>query len=128
MTSATAPSSSLVSLDAVSLSRAIHRREVSCVEVLEAFLVQIDQQNPTVNAIVAMPDPDTLFAQAHERDAQLGRKQSMGVLHGFPQAPKDIAPVAGRITWSAWAMSAAVRVPPGRALSCSPFTMRVGEP
>ena len=98
MTSATAPSSSLVSLDAVSLSRAIHRREVSCVEVLEAFLVQIDQQNPTVNAIVAMPDPDTLFAQAHERDAQLGRKQSMGVLHGFPQAPKDIAPVAGMIT------------------------------
>ena len=98
MTSATAPSSSIVSLDAVSLSRAIHRREVSCVEVLEAFLAQIDQQNPTVNAIVAMPDPDALLTLARERDAQLARKQSMGVLHGFPQAPKDIAPVAGMVT------------------------------
>ena len=98
MTSATASSSSIVSLDAVSLSRAIHRREISCIEVLEAYLVQIDQQNPTVNAIVAMPDPNALFAQAHERDAQLSLKQSMGVLHGFPQAPKDIAPVAGMVT------------------------------
>ena len=40
----------------------------------------------------------TRCAQARERDAQLSRKQSMGPLHGFPQAPKDIAPVAGMVT------------------------------
>ncbi|PHY07656.1 MAG: amidase [Alcaligenaceae bacterium] len=98
MTPRPATQTSLVSLDAVSLSRVLHRREASCVEVLEAFLAQIAQHNPAVNAIVAMPEHETLFAQAHERDAQLGRKHSMGVLHGFPQAPKDIAPVAGMVT------------------------------
>ncbi len=85
-------------MDATSLSRAIHRRALSCVEVMEAFLSQIDAQNPTVNAIVAMPERSTLLAQAQERDAQLARNQSMGPLHGFPQAPKDIAPVAGMVT------------------------------
>lgn len=85
-------------MDATSLSRAIHRRAVSCVEVMDAFLNQIDAQNPTVNAIVAMPERESLRAQAQERDAQLARNQSLGPLHGFPQAPKDIAPVAGMIT------------------------------
>ncbi|MDO9023356.1 amidase [Zwartia sp.] len=88
----------IVSMDATSLSRAIHRRALSCVEVMDAFLAQIDAQNPTVNAIVAMPERESLRAQASERDAQLARHQSMGPLHGFPQAPKDIAPVAGMVT------------------------------
>jgi amidase len=98
MTSAPPACNSIVTLDAVSLSRAIHRREVSCVEVLEAFLSQIDQQNPAVNAIVAMPEREGVLALARARDIQLSRNQSMGALHGFPQAPKDIAPVAGMIT------------------------------
>ena len=85
-------------MDAMSLSRAIHRRALSCAEVMEAFLDQIDALNPTVNAIVALQDRDALRAQAQERDAQLARNQSMGPLHGFPQAPKDIAPVAGMVT------------------------------
>ena len=88
----------IVSMDATSLSRAIHRRALSCVEVMEAFLAQIDAHNPTVNAIVAMPERGTLLAQAKERDVQLASNQSMGPLHGFPQAPKDIAPVAGMVT------------------------------
>lgn len=85
-------------MDAMSLSRAIHRRALSCVEVMDAFLAQIDALNPTVNAIVALQDRATLRTQAEERDAQLARNQSMGPLHGFPQAPKDIAPVAGMVT------------------------------
>lgn len=88
----------IVSLDACALSRAIHAREFSCVEVLEAFQAQIDHFNPAVNAIVARADRATLNKIAQERDAQLARGQSMGPLHGFPQAPKDIAPVAGMVT------------------------------
>jgi amidase len=88
----------IVSMDATSLSRAIHRRALSCVEVMEAFLTQIDAQNPKVNAIVALPERSALLAQARERDTQLARNQSLGPLHGFPQAPKDIAPVAGMVT------------------------------
>ena len=96
--SSSATHGEIVSLDATSLSHAIHRRALSCVEVMEAFLAQIDLQNPTVNAIVAMPEREALTALARERDAQLARNQSMGPLHGFPQAPKDIAPVAGMVT------------------------------
>lgn len=94
----TAPNNDIVSLDAVSLSRAIHARDVSCVEVMNAYLAQIDRLNPAVNAIVAMQDRDALLALAAERDVQLAKGESLGPLHGFPQAPKDILPVAGMVT------------------------------
>jgi amidase len=85
----------IVALDAVALSAAIHRRDVSCVEVLDACFTQIDRLNPRVNAIVALQDRDPLRRLARERDAQLAAGRSLGPLHGFPQAPKDILPVAG---------------------------------
>ena len=97
-TSTVEPASDIVSMDAVGLSKAIHRRDISCVEVLDAYLAQIDRLNPQVNAIVAMPAREGLHAQATERDKQLANKQSLGPLHGFPQAPKDIAPLAGLVT------------------------------
>jgi len=88
----------IVSMDACSLSRRIHAREISCLEVLDAFHEQIERMNPVVNAIVARPETEQLRDLARERDAQLSRGQSMGPLHGFPQAPKDIAPVANMVT------------------------------
>jgi amidase len=88
----------IVSMDACDLSRSIHAREISCLEVMDAFHDQIDRLNPVVNAIVAQPDRESLRALARERDAQLSRGHSMGPLHGFPQAPKDIAPVADMVT------------------------------
>lgn len=93
-----APSSDIVSLDATALSRAIHARALSCADVLDAYLAQIDRLNPEVNAIVALQDRDALRRLAEERDAQLARGLSLGPLHGFPQAPKDIMPVAGMVT------------------------------
>lgn len=83
---------------ATALSQAIHALQVSCVEVLEAYLAQIDRLNPIVNALVAPVVREGLRAQAQERDAQLARGISLGPLHGFPQAPKDIMPVAGMVT------------------------------
>ncbi|WP_248324660.1 MULTISPECIES: amidase [unclassified Caballeronia] len=88
----------IVSLDARALSRAIQARDVSCVEVMQAYLAQVDRLNPRVNAIVAMQDRDALLALAQARDAQLSRGESLGALHGFPQAPKDILPVADMVT------------------------------
>ncbi|WP_244817587.1 amidase [Caballeronia sp. Lep1P3] len=88
----------IVSLDAIALSKAIHARKLSCVEVMRAYLAQTDRFNPQVNAIVAMQDRESLEALARERDDQLARNQSLGPLHGFPQAPKDILPVAGMVT------------------------------
>jgi amidase len=87
--------SELVMLDAVSLSAAIHTRKVSCVEVMSAYLTHIDQVNPHVTAIVALQDRALLLPQAEERDRQLARGESMGFLHGFPHAVKDLQPVKG---------------------------------
>ncbi|MFC4520789.1 amidase [Cupriavidus pinatubonensis] len=92
------PTDSIIDLDAVALSRAIHAREVSCVEVLDAYLSQIDRHNPRVNAIVAPMDRDPLRKQAAGLDDELARGASRGPLHGFPQAPKDIMPAAGMVT------------------------------
>ncbi|WP_250454860.1 amidase [Caballeronia sp. ATUFL_M2_KS44] len=88
----------IVSLNAVALSKAIQARDVSCVEVMHAYLAQVDRFNPQVNAIVAMQDRDALVAIARQRDEQLARGERSGPLHGFPQAPKDILPVAGMVT------------------------------
>ena len=85
----------IVALDAVQLGAAIQARRVSCVEVMGAYLDHIERINPTVNAIVALQDRDVLVAEARDRDAALARGQSMGPLHGFPHAVKDLQPVKG---------------------------------
>lgn len=87
--------SPITDLDATALSAAIHAGEVSCREVMQAYLDRIDQINPRVNAIVSLQDPQALLRQAAGRDAQLARGESMGWLHGIPQAIKDLANAAG---------------------------------
>ncbi len=88
----------IVALSAASLSAVIHARDVSCVQVLEAYLTQIQCFNPIVNALVAPVPLEPLLVQARALDAQLAAGTSRGPLHGFPQAPKDIMPVAGMVT------------------------------
>lgn len=83
---------------AVRLAQAIQRKEVSCREVMTAYLAQIDRLNPKVNAIVSLQAREGLLQQAAERDAQLARGERLGWMHGFPQAPKDLANTAGIVT------------------------------
>jgi amidase len=85
----------LVLMDAGALSTAIHSRQASCVEIMTAYLNHIDEINPQVNAIVALQDRESLLALARERDSQLARGESMGPLHGFPHAVKDLQAVKG---------------------------------
>ena len=82
-------------ISAVELSRAIHARQVSCREVMHSTLRQIEKHNPQSNALVNLADEDTLLRQADARDAQLARGESMGWMHGMPQAIKDLSNVAG---------------------------------
>jgi amidase len=89
------PANDIVMMDAVTLASTIHSRKVSCVEVMSAYLDHIGKVNPKVNAIVALQERDGLLSQARERDAQLARGESMGPLHGFPHAVKDLQPVKG---------------------------------
>jgi amidase len=85
----------ITDLDALALSTAIHARQVSCREVMQAYLARIHALNPQANAIVNLAPDDALLAQADERDAQLARGQSMGWLHGIPQAIKDTGQALG---------------------------------
>jgi amidase len=62
---------------------------------MTAHLDQIEALNPTVNAIVALQDRDSLLAQARGCDDQVRRGQVLGPLHGFPHAVKDLAWVKG---------------------------------
>lgn len=84
---------------ATELSGAIHARQVSCREVMQAYLARIAQVNPAHNAIISLQQPEALLAQADERDAQLAPGKSstgsMGWMHGMPQAIKDLSPVQG---------------------------------
>ena len=87
--------SDIVAMDAISLSRAIRTRKVSCVEVMDAYLDHVDAVNPKVNAIVALQDRADLLSQAKSRDADLASGKAVGLLHGFPHAVKDLQPVKG---------------------------------
>jgi amidase len=89
------PVNDFVLMDAIALSTAIHSRAASCVEVMTAYLNHIEDLNPQVNAIVAIQEREVLIALAHERDSQLARGESMGPLHGFPHAVKDLQAVKG---------------------------------
>jgi amidase len=89
----------LTDLDADALSRAIHARQVSCREVMQAYLERIHRLNPRLNAIVSLAPDETVLAQADARDADLsgrsGARGSHGWLHGIPQAIKDTGHAAG---------------------------------
>jgi amidase len=85
----------IVNLDAVALARAIKSKQVSCVEVMTAYLDQIDRLNPRVNAIVSLQTREDLIEQAKNRDAQLARGEHLGWMHGFPHAVKDLEPTRG---------------------------------
>ncbi len=85
----------IVNLDALALSRAIHSKQLSCVEVMGAYLDRIERINPKVNAIVALQSREGLIAQARARDEALARGASSGWMHGFPLAAKDLTAVKG---------------------------------
>ena len=89
------PTNDIVMLDAIALADAIKTRRVSCVEVMNAYLDQIERLNAVVNAIVSIRDRDTLVAEARGRDELLARGEYLGWMHGFPHAVKDLEPVAG---------------------------------
>lgn len=82
-------------LSAQALSRAIHQKQVSCREVMAATLTQVDRLNPGSNAIVSRMDSELLLRQADAHDALLMRGESMGWMHGIPQAIKDLSNVQG---------------------------------
>ena len=89
------PVDDITALEADALSWAIHTRQVSCRQVMQAYLARIHRINPRFNAIVNLAADDGLLAQADARDAMLARGESMGWMHGMPQAIKDTGHALG---------------------------------
>lgn len=87
--------SDIVMMDALALSRAIKAKQVSCVEVMNAYLDHIDALNPTVNAIVSRQERGGLIEEAKGHDAEIARGEYRGWMHGFPQAIKDLTATKG---------------------------------
>ena len=77
------------------LAEQIRSRQVSCREVMTAFLAQIERLNPHLNAIVAKLDDDACLALADKADHALGNGGPIGPLHGLPTAFKDLEPAVG---------------------------------
>ena len=81
-------------LGVVEASRLIERRQVSPVELTQAFLGRIQSLDPQLSAFL-LPTPEHALAQARAAEAEIGAGRRRGVLHGVPFALKDIFSTAG---------------------------------
>ncbi|MEG4964783.1 MULTISPECIES: amidase [unclassified Microcoleus] len=91
----------LVFLAAHQLAKAIRDRQVSSTEVIEAYLSQIAQYNPGLNAIVTL-DAENAIAQSKAADKALAQRENWGLLHGVPVTIKDTLETKGLRTTSSY--------------------------
>jgi amidase len=71
------------------LAQMIRDRQISSLEVVEAYLTQISRHNPQLNAICTL-DAKNARSRAQEADLALARGENWGKLHGVPITVKDI--------------------------------------
>ncbi len=87
-------------MTATEMAERIRTRDLSCRDVVEAHLNQIDRINPMVNAIVTRVPAEQAMDQAAAADEALARGEAIRQLHGLPIAHKDLVPTRGmRTTW-----------------------------
>ncbi len=84
----------LVFRPAHELAALVRSKEVSPVEIVEAFLARIQELNPRLNAFITVTaDEARRGAGVAEREIASGNYR--GPLHGIPYAPKDILATRG---------------------------------
>jgi amidase len=81
-------------LSACELARCIRARELSAIEVMQAYIDRIERINPALNAIVTFL-PERGLEGARVVDAALARGEPLGPLAGLPVAHKDLLPTRG---------------------------------
>jgi len=82
-------SDELAYMSATELAYRIRRRELSPVEVVDAFIERIGRRNPSINAFVYLGFDDAR-ARAREAERALTAGEPLGALHGVPTAIKDL--------------------------------------
>ena len=80
---------------ATDLTALIQQKKLSCLELMQAHLQQIERINPKVNAIVTQVPEDQLLAQARAADDAAVRGATLGPLHGLPIGVKDVSETKG---------------------------------
>ncbi|HET7925050.1 MAG TPA: amidase family protein, partial [Rhodanobacteraceae bacterium] len=92
---ATSSSEPLVFRPARELAAQLASRDLSAVDVLRAFLAQIERVNTKVNAIVTLRPAEELLAEAAAADRKVAAGEAIGALHGLPIAIKDLSLTRG---------------------------------
>jgi len=85
-------------MTATEMVQRIRNRELSCREVMQAHLNQIEKVNPIVNAIVTRITNEQALVLADAADEALAQGKDVGPLHGLPIAHKDLVPTKGMRT------------------------------
>ncbi len=89
----------LAFLPAHELARRIRCKDVSALELLDAYLARIERLNPAIRAVPVL-DAERARQRAREADAALARGESWGPLHGVPMTVKEAFNVSGLpTTW-----------------------------
>jgi len=83
----------MLSATLAEISRALHAKRVSGVELAQAALAAVARLNPTLNAFVTV-DAEHALAAAHEADRRRANGDA-GPLTGIPIAHKDVLMTAG---------------------------------
>ncbi len=84
----------LVFRPARELAKLVRSREVSPVEIADAFLTRIEELNPRLNAFITVT-ADEARREAREAEREIASGDYRGPLHGIPYAPKDILATRG---------------------------------
>lgn len=82
-------SDELAFMSAKELASKIKKRELSAVEVTEAFIHRIEERNKSLNSFVFLGFEDAR-KNAKEADRKLRAGEEVGILHGVPSALKDL--------------------------------------
>lgn len=81
---------------ALSIARALRKKEVSSVEVTTAYIDRIEQVNHKLNAVVMLDE--SVMDQARAADVAMEKGEVKGALHGVPMTLKDSHDTEGVVT------------------------------
>lgn len=84
----------LTDLTLIEAGTSLRAREISALQLTEAYLDRISRLNPKLDAFITVAPGEARLA-AQEADAALRRGDAAGLLHGIPIALKDLFETAG---------------------------------
>jgi Asp-tRNA(Asn)/Glu-tRNA(Gln) amidotransferase A subunit family amidase len=91
----------LAFLPVTELSELVRRKRVTSVQLTQMYLARLKKYDPVLKCVISLTE-DRALRQAHAADAEIGRGNYRGPLHGIPWGAKDLLAVRGyKTTWGA---------------------------